>query len=90
MSFSINLLKARVDTSEFPANLTARERQIIETMAEVGTRKIAADKLCISIPTLSDHLKACNIKAGAHCSVVLVARYLKATLKNPQEPPCAT
>lgn len=64
----------------FPASLNARERQAIESYAEHGTFKGAARAMGLSEYTISDYLKTARLKANAHETVVLVARYLKATL----------
>lgn len=77
----LNRLRANPGVADdFPGNLTARERQVLDAMAEFGSRKIAADRLGITVTTLGDHLKSCSAKASASCAVLLVARYLKATL----------
>ena len=76
---NLRRLRATVQTGNFPANLTTSERACVEAIAEFGCRKVAADRLCISLNTLGDHLKAAAIKAGVNKTVVIVARYLKAT-----------
>jgi len=79
-STQIRLERAR-GPEYFPGNLTRREREVIEALAEYGCRKLAAWKLGIAECTLKDHLKVCNRKAGVRSALHLVARYLKATLK---------
>lgn len=72
---------ARARSAPFPKNLTDREREVIEVLSRVGSRKGVANTLGISVGTVGDYLKACNLKAEVRCSVVLVARYLRATLE---------
>lgn len=70
---------------QFPRNLSGKEREVVESYAELGSIKAVARALDISPHTVADHLKIVRIKAGAHDTVVVVARYFKA-----QIPPART
>lgn len=64
----------------FPDNLSDTERLTVEAIAAHGTCKGAARVLNLSPFTVADHLKSARTKANAHDTVVLVAKYLRATL----------
>jgi DNA-binding NarL/FixJ family response regulator len=78
-STQLRRIRSKADPAQFPSNLTECECRVVETLAEVGNRKAAAKALCISVFTVSDHLKAISIKAGARNAVQIVARYFTAT-----------
>ncbi len=65
----------RLLLDEAPANgLTAREREIIELVAEGGTNKEIAAALWISPGTVRRHLENAYAKLGVHTRTAAVAR----------------
>lgn len=84
-----NIARARANhtPSNYPSNLTPRERQVVAAMAEFGSRKVVADRLHISESTLSSHLRVIGVKSGSPSIVLIVSKYLRATLGERHEQP---
>lgn len=61
--------------------ISAREKQIIETLAHGYTEKEIADQLCISPKTVSNHLDSIRKKIGVTKNTEIIAYYV-ATLRG--------
>lgn len=62
----------------FPRNLSSREREVVEAIAEHGTQKAVANLLGISHHTVNDCVRMAFVKSGVNNVTVLVARYIRA------------
>jgi two-component system, NarL family, response regulator DevR len=62
------------------ADLTARERQLLERVAEGGTNKAIARELHLSVNTVRNYMQALLTKLGAHSKLEAVAIATRAGL----------
>ncbi len=65
------------------ADLTARERQLLERVAEGGTNKAIARELHLSVNTVRNYMQALLTKLGAHSKLEAVAIATRAGLLAP-------
>jgi DNA-binding NarL/FixJ family response regulator len=65
------------------ADLTVRERQLLERVAEGGTNKAIARELHLSVNTIRNYMQALLAKLGAHSKLEAVAIATRAGLLEP-------
>lgn len=78
-------LLPRLERSEqgLGADLTARERQLLERVAEGGTNKAIARELHLSVNTVRNYMQALLAKLDAHSKLEAVAIATRAGLLEP-------
>jgi two-component system NarL family response regulator len=60
--------------------LTAREREILQLIAQGHTSEIIAEKLCLSLPTIKWYRKRLRVKFDVGTTVEMVRKALEAGL----------
>jgi ATP/maltotriose-dependent transcriptional regulator MalT len=81
--------RAGVDAmTDVPEKLTARESQVLELIASGCTYSQTAERLGISLHTVTTHIKNLYRKLGVHCAAGAVMRAVRLRLLG-ERPACA-
>ncbi|MGZ4595481.1 MAG: response regulator transcription factor [Actinomycetes bacterium] len=82
------LNRLRADREEPAADLTAREREILQLIAEGLTNAAIARRLFISVNTVRNHVQSLLAKLGAHSKLEALSVAVREGLITP--PPAPT
>jgi DNA-binding NarL/FixJ family response regulator len=78
------LVRLRRERTGPAADLTAREREILELLAEGLTNASIAERLCISVNTVRNHVQGLLAKLGAHSKLEALAVAVRMGLISPR------
>ncbi|NJD66459.1 MAG: response regulator transcription factor [Chloroflexi bacterium] len=77
---------AAINNSQTPSGLTAREREVLQLIAEGHTMRVIAEMLVISVKTVEGHNSRIMAKVGAKNRAELVRYAIGAGLVRPEAP----